>query len=68
MKIKETICTELDTRGRVVRRTRTVDLIDSETNDDCINYDEYDGLRGIHQTSSKRIYEAIKDYYCSKEW
>lgn len=68
MKIKETICTELDKHGRVVRRTRTVDLIDSDIGHDEIRYNENEGLCGIHQASTKRISEAIRDYYSSKEW
>ena len=64
MKIKETICTELDDRGRVVRRTRTVDLIDDYRED----LEESDAGSGIHRASGKRIQEAVEDYYRTKEW
>lgn len=65
MKTKETIFTEYDARGRVIRRTATVEFYedtrelypDDSTVDNC-----------IHRTSSKRIQEAIDDYRMSKEW
>ena len=67
MKIKETICTEFDGRGKPIRRTCTVDVIDSETSQE---YDEEQRaeISGIHRASVKRINEAIEDYYRAKEW
>lgn len=64
MKIKETICTEIDDRGRVIRRTRTVDLFDNYRDD----LEESDTGSGIHRASGKRIREAVEDYYRTKEW
>jgi hypothetical protein len=64
IKVKETICTEIDDRGRVIRRTRTVDLVDIDRDD----FDECESSSGIHRTSSKRIREAVEDYYRTKEW
>jgi hypothetical protein len=65
MKTKETIYTEYDARGRVVRRTATVEVYD----DDRELYPEGDVANDcVHRTSSKRIREAIDDYRMSKEW
>ena len=68
MKIKETITTEVDNRGRVIKRTHTVDVIDSETDQE---HDDRSGVcrfSALHRASSKRIYEAYEDYCMSKEW
>lgn len=68
MKIKETICTELDERGRVIRRTRTVDVTKSDTD---LGYDygtRYGRPSSPREVSSKRIYEAYEDYRNSCEW
>lgn len=65
MKTKETIYTEYDARGRVIRRTATVEVYD----EDRELYPD-DGFTNncVHQTSSKRIQEAIDDYRMSKEF
>ena len=68
MKIKETICTEYDERGRLIRRTRTVDVLNSEENRQYDDPSDCFGFGGVHRASSKRIHEAIEDYYMSKEW
>lgn len=68
MKIKETIYTEIDNRGRVTRRTRTVDIDDSDMNygyDHATRYGERDCPR---QASFSRIMEAYDDYCRCKEW
>lgn len=66
MKIKETICTEVDRRGRVIKRTHTVDVIDSEMERN--HREERYGFDELHRSSRKRIYEAYEDYRMSKEW
>lgn len=68
MKIKETICTEVDARGRVIKRTRTVDVIDSYTDRDESDRDGYRRFSDLHQASSKRIFEAYEDYRMSSQW
>ena len=68
MKIKETITTEVDDRGRVIKRTRTVDVIDSEPDRERVCLSGFRGFSDLHKTSSKRIYEAYEDYRMSKEW
>ena len=68
MKIKETICTEIDERGRVIRRTRTVDIDDSNVER---GYD-YGTRYGEHVTprhsSLDRIMEAYDEYRRSEQW
>ena len=68
MKIKETICTEIDDRGRVIRRTRTVDIEDSSTE---FGYD-YATIHGDYEnprrSSISRIFEAYDDYRKSQQW
>lgn len=68
MKIKETICTELDARGRVVKRSRTVDVVDFFEDREPANRRERCGFGELHRTSSKRIYEAYEDYRMSNQW
>lgn len=68
MKIKETICTEFDERGRVVRRTRTVDVTESRMDRGYDYGTRYDRTGGPREVSSKRIYEAYEDYRNSCEW
>lgn len=66
MKIKETIIREYDGRGRVVKRTSTVVVIDEDR-----DYDERCGFSrfsDFHRTSNKRIKEAYEDYRMSEEW
>lgn len=68
MKIKETICTEMDERGRIVKRTRTVEYEKSNTDfgyDHATRYGEYERPR---QTSIHRIMEAYDDYCRSNQW
>jgi hypothetical protein len=68
MKIKETITTEVDNRGRVIRRTRTVDVIDSENEREHDSRPKFSQFSDFHRASPKRIYEAYEDYRMSKEW
>lgn len=67
MKTKETIYTEYDARGRVVKRTTTVEVFETERDRD---YEErgYSRNGGLHRASSRRIREAIQDYRMSDEW
>ena len=65
MKTKETIYTEYDARGRVVRRTATVEVYDTDCNP-CTDSSITDDW--IHKASTKRIQEAVDDYRMSKEW
>ena len=68
MKIKETITTEVDNRGRIIKRTRTVDIIDSETDHENGDRRGFCKVGELHRSSAKRIYEAYEDYRMSKEW
>ena len=68
MKIKETITTEVDDRGRVIKRTRTVDVIDSDMDQERMDQPGFRRFSDFHRTSAKRIYEAYEDYCISKEW
>ena len=68
MKIKETIYTEIDDRGRVVKRTRTVETYESAMDRGydygtiCCGRDE------PRRTSFDRIMEAYDDYRKSQQW
>lgn len=68
MKIKETICTEIDDRGNVVKRTRTVAVKDSNTDRGYDYGTRYGSFGNPRQSSYKRIYEAYEDYRDSKQW
>lgn len=68
MKIKEVITTEVDNRGRVIRRTRTVDVIDSDMDREHNDRMDFSRFSDLHHASAKRIYEAYEDYRMSKEW
>ena len=67
MKTKETICTEYDARGRVIKRTTTVEVFDTDMDQepDGVGYGRNGGL---HRASTKRIHEAIEDYLMSNQW
>lgn len=67
MKTKETIYTEYDARGRVTKRTTTVEVFETERDRD---YEEsgYGRNGGLHRASSKCILEAIRDYRMCDEW
>lgn len=68
MKIKETIYTEIDDRGYVVKCTRTVEAVDSFTDrgyDYGTRYGDYGNPRC---TSIGRIMEAYDDYRKSQQW
>lgn len=67
MKTREIICTEYDARGRVIKRTTTVEVFETERDRD---YEErgYGRNGGLHRASSKRIREAIQDYRMCDEW
>lgn len=68
MKIKETIYTEMDERGRVIKRTRTVDIEDHNTD---LGYDygtRFGDYGNPHQASINRIFEAYHDYRNSQQW
>ena len=68
MKIKETICTEIDDRGRVTKRTRTIDIEESNT-DFGYDYGTRYGSHGNPRRSSlNRIFEAYDDYRMSQQW
>lgn len=68
MKIKETICTEVDNRGRVIKRTRTVEFEKPNTDfgyDYATRYGECERPR---QTSFDRIMDAYEDYRRCEQW
>lgn len=67
MLIKETICTEIDERGRVIKRTREVRTYDEVVNRgyDYGTRNEYDEL---HRSSLGRVCDAYQDYCRTKEW
>lgn len=64
---KETIYTKYDARGRVIKRTSTVEVVDSEEDRDLERAESAE-FSGIPRASTKRINEAIEDYYLSKDW
>jgi hypothetical protein len=66
MKIKETITREFDGRGRVVKRTRTVVVLEDDR-----DYDDHNGFSkfsDFNRSSNKRIKEAYEDYRMSEQW
>ena len=68
MKIKETICTEIDDNGRVLKRTRTVDIEEYNTD---FGYDygtRYTGCGNPRQSSFGRIFDAYEDFRKSQQW
>lgn len=65
MKTKETIYTEYDARGRMIRRTSEVEVFDDESD---YRPDEFVETSSLHRSSTKRINEAIDDYRMSKDW
>ena len=68
MKIKETIYTELDSRGRVIKRTRTIDIDDPYIDRGYDFGTRFCGCGEPQQSSYKRIYEAYRDYRDSQQW
>jgi hypothetical protein len=66
MKIKETIIREYDARGRVIKSTSTVVVIEDNRNRDerC----EFSRFSDFHRGSNKRIREAYEEYRISEEW
>lgn len=68
MKIKETICTETDYRGRVIKRTRIVEEVASDTDrgyDYGTRYGERPAPRNV---ALGGIMAAYEDYLRSQEW
>jgi hypothetical protein len=67
MKTKETIYTTYDARGRVIKRTSTVEVFDS---DEDRRHDDRVHCRcgDLHCASSRRIREAYEDYRMSDQW
>ena len=68
MKIKETICTEIDGRGRVVRRTRTIDIDESYTDRGYDYGTRYGEPATPRRSSLGRIMEAYEDYRRTEQW
>lgn len=68
MKIKETICTEIDNKGRVTKRTRTIDIEESHTDSGYDFGTRYGGYGSPRQSSITRIFEAYDDYRKSQQW
>lgn len=69
MKIKETIYTETyDDRGRLIKRVRTTHVTDLGVEQQRHDRYERTGFGDCHRSSSKRIREAIEDYYMSDQW
>ena len=68
MKIKETIYTEIDYRGRVIKRTRTVETYESDTDRGYDYGTIYAGCDAPRRTSMDRILEAYDDYRKSQQW
>lgn len=69
MTIKETIYTEVDSRGRVVRRTRVVDQYDERKQNfmyDCAT--RFGDMDRTHESSFDKIWDAYHDYRATKEW
>lgn len=67
MKVKETIYTEIDERGRITKRTRNIE-IDETITDRGYDHATRHGDGNPHQGSISRIMEAYADYYKSLEW
>lgn len=65
MKTKEIIWTEYDDRGRMIKRTSTVEVFETEEDRER---DIVAEISGIHRASTKRIQEAIDDYRMSRDW
>ena len=69
MKIKETIYTEVDRNGRVIRQSRTVEKIDNLDTDYGYDYATRHGVfNDNYKASFDRIYEAYDDYRKSQQW
>ena len=68
MRIKETICTEIDDRGRVIKRTRTIDIDESYVDRGYDFGTRYGEIAGPRHTSFGRILEAYEDYRRSEQW
>ena len=68
MKIKETICTEIDERGRVTKSTRTIDIEGPDTDSGYDFGTRYGCYASPRQSSINRIFEAYDDYCKSQQW
>lgn len=68
MKIKETIYTEIDERGRVTKHTRTIDIDESYTDRGYDFGTICCGSGSPRQTSFDRIMEAYADYRKTEQW
>lgn len=68
MKIKETIYTEIDERGRVIKRTRTIDIDESYTDRGYDFGTRYGEVAGPGRASFGRIMEAYEDYRRTEQW
>lgn len=68
MRIRETVCVDYDSNGRMVKRTCTIDIDDPTIGR---NYDNAT-VRGFPDTmknsSFKQIFEAFEDYCNSRKW
>lgn len=64
---KEIIYTKYDARGRVIKRTSTVEVVDSEEDRDRERAESAE-FGGIPKASTRRINEAIEDYFMSNDW
>lgn len=68
MLIKETICTEIDERGRVIKQTRKVSTYESNVDygyDYGTRYGEFGEPR---RSSLDRIMDSYLDYRRTQEW
>lgn len=68
MKIKETVCTEIDERGRVIKRTRTIDIDETYTDRGYDFGTRYGDTASPRRSSFSRIVEAYEDYRRTEQW
>ena len=68
MKIKKTIYTEYDERGRVTRQSRTVECVRDSYTDYDYDLDTRHGVGNTPHSSFKSIYEAYHDLCVSRQW
>lgn len=68
MKTIETIYTETDAQGRIIKRTHTIEKYPSNTDKGYDYGTKHCGCGCCHEASMKRIFEAHKDYRASQQW
>jgi hypothetical protein len=68
MKIKETIYTETDARGRIIKRTRTIEEYPDDIDRGYDYGTRYGGFGRCHEGSLNRIFAAYDDYRKTQQW